>query len=167
LAERVIDLAEIPVADPDLRVLEPSAGTGALIEAMNFCGGTLVAVEINVSLAESLRQRFQAVDVRCSDFLSCNGDLGTFDRIIMNPPFQNGADIEHIEHARKFLKPGGRLVAICANGPRQRERLMSEADEWIDLEPGTFKESGTMVNAALLVFVRPADDSLDLWNSIR
>jgi hypothetical protein len=26
-------------------------------------------------------------------------------------------------HALKMLKPGGRLVAICANGPRQNDKL--------------------------------------------
>lgn len=74
-----------------------------------------------------------------------------FDRIVMNPPFENGADIKHIEHARHLLKPGGRLVAICANGPRQRDRLMPLASHWEDLPPGTFKDAGTMVNTALLV----------------
>jgi hypothetical protein len=37
----------------------------------------------------------------------------------LNPPFGNADDIKHIMHAWKMLKPGGRLVAICANGPRQ------------------------------------------------
>ena len=57
----------------------------------------------------------------------------------MNPPFERGSDIRHIEHALTFLKPGGRLVAICANGPRQRERLQPMASEWIDLPAGSFK----------------------------
>jgi 16S rRNA G1207 methylase RsmC len=43
----------------------------------------------------------------------------------MNPPFANGDDIKHITHA---LKPGGRLVAICANGPRQNDKLRSVVD---------------------------------------
>jgi hypothetical protein len=41
----------------------------------------------------------------------------------MNPPFANADDIKHIMHALKMLKPGGRLVAICANGPRQNDKL--------------------------------------------
>ena len=53
-----------------------------------------------------------------------------------------------------MLKPGGRLVAICANGPRQNERLRPQCAEWIDLPAGTFKESGTGVNAALVVIER-------------
>jgi hypothetical protein len=58
-----------------------------------------------------------------ADFLECNGDLGTFDRIVMNPPFANADGIKHIMHAMKMMKPGGRLVAICANGPRQHDKL--------------------------------------------
>jgi 16S rRNA G1207 methylase RsmC len=46
----------------------------------------------------------------------------------MNPPFANGDDIKHITHALKMLNPGGRLVAICANGPRQNDKLRSVVD---------------------------------------
>ncbi|MDE2019827.1 MAG: methyltransferase [Patescibacteria group bacterium] len=86
----------------------------------------------------------------CGDFLEQNGNLGRFDKIIMNPPFSDGADIKHILHARTFLNPGGLLVAICANGPRQQEALKPIAESWEDLPAGSFKESGTGVNAALL-----------------
>lgn len=87
------------------------------------------------------------------DFLRCSAETlwGEFDKILMNPPFEDGADIRHIQHARKMLKPGGTLVAICANGPRQRKVLMDEAEHWEDLPAGTFKDQGTMVNTALLV----------------
>jgi hypothetical protein len=74
----------------------------------------------------------------------------------MNPPFApNAADIKHVRHALKFLAPGGRLVAIVANGPRQREQLMPDASEWIDLPAGSFAESGTNVNAAIAIFDAP------------
>lgn len=155
VAEQVADLADIR---PGMRVLEPSAGTGALLGAMggrmfghNPERGEVVAVEINGRLADALRPSFPLTDVRCADFLQCNGDLGKFDRILMNPPFENAADILHIEHARTFLMPGGRLVAVCANGPRQRAKLQPIATEWIDLPAGSFKQSGTMVNAAIVV----------------
>jgi hypothetical protein len=49
------------------------------------------------------------------------------------------------------LRPGGRLVAVVANGPRQRERLLSVASAWIDLPAGSFQEQGTDVNAAIVV----------------
>jgi protein-L-isoaspartate O-methyltransferase len=151
LAARVVELADI---QPGQTILEPSAGTASLIRAIKEadCGAKVYAVEINPTLAEAIRP--QVVDLRCADFLTLNGELGTFDRIIMNPPFANAKDIEHIEHALTKLNPGGRLVAICANGPRQRERLQPIADEWIDLPAGSFQEAGTNVNAAIVVFVR-------------
>jgi hypothetical protein len=43
--------------------------------------GQVVAVEINPDLASALATHFSGVDVRCADFLQCNGDLGSgFDR---------------------------------------------------------------------------------------
>lgn len=72
----------------------------------------------------------------------------------MNPPFANGADIAHILHARRFLAPGGRLVAICAGGPRQAAKLRPLVEacggEWEPLPAGTFKDAGTGVSTVLL-----------------
>jgi 16S rRNA G1207 methylase RsmC len=90
-----------------------------------------------------------------ADFLECNADrLGLFDSIVMNPPFKMGRDIKHIKHARTLLAPGGRLVAICANGPRQNEQLRPLADSWEVLPAGSFKESYTNVSAAIMVIDR-------------
>lgn len=151
LAARMVEEAGI---EPGHRILEPSAGTGNLLAAVGHTRTDChaVAVELNAHLADKLSARFMVnVDIRRADFLACNGDLGTFDRIIMNPPFENGADIKHILHARHMLNPGGRLVALCANGPRQQEMLRPIAAHWEALPAGTFKEAGTMVNAALLI----------------
>jgi len=129
-------------------VLEPSAGTGALVRAIP-AGARVVAVELVANLARALG--YMTPKVRCGDFLAMNGELGTFDRILMNPPFDHGADIQHIEHARGKLKAGGRLVAICAAGPRQREQFEAIAAEWIDLPVGSFKEQGTNASTAIVV----------------
>jgi tRNA A58 N-methylase Trm61 len=170
LARRVVELADI---QPGMRVLEPSAGTGRLIEAVadttagGFfeCGGTLTAIETNAALIRQLEeQRSRRLyanganwAIGCGDFLEHSPEtLGRFHRIVMNPPFINGADIKHIQHAQRFLKPGGRLVAICANGPRQRDTLQPIAREWVDLPAGTFAEAGTGVNTAIVVL-----DALD------
>lgn len=162
LARRVVELADLRTGQ---RILEPSAGTGNLVSAIlkrDNCA-TVTAVEISPGLAEQLRGRFGRgnynFSLTCADFLSCNGDLGTFDRVVMNPPFRNAEDVRHVLHALTFLKPGGRLVAIVAAGPRQREQLMPESWEeatprsweWIDLPAGAFAESGTNVNAAVVV----------------
>lgn len=156
LAKRMADILDIQVGH---RVLEPSAGTGRLLGAIggkmfgsDVNNEQIVAVEINPTLARKLVTEFPLTSVRCKDFLECKGDLGLFDRILMNPPFENASDIKHIKHALGFLKPGGTMVAICANGPRQDRELRPLADEWEDLPPGTFASEGTGVNTALLTF---------------
>jgi protein-L-isoaspartate O-methyltransferase len=149
-ADLAAEMVEIAGIEPEHRVLEPSAGTGAILQAIGP-GPDKVAVEIDPRLIGHLALISSGLYIHHADFLECNGDLGTFDRILMNPPFERGADIEHIEHARKFLKPGGRLVAICANGPRQQARLAPLATFWRVLPEGTFKQQGTMVSTVLLV----------------
>lgn len=153
ISARLVELADI---EPGQRVLEPSAGTGNLLRAIAEAGTSceVVAVELSPTLAQGLKTTAKGVAVHCADFLTQNGNLGKFDRVIMNPPFENADDIKHIQHALHMLEPGGRLVAICAAGPRQRAAMQEEASEWIDLEPGSFKASGTNVSAAIVVFDR-------------
>ena len=43
------------------------------------------------------------------------------------------------------------LVAVCANGERQREELGEVCSLWIELPAGSFKVQGTNVNAAIVV----------------
>ncbi|MDB5310596.1 MAG: hypothetical protein JWO38_4798 [Gemmataceae bacterium] len=152
-AARVMALLEQAGCDPRLSLR--MADTGSLIRAVRDVApeARVEAVELNAALAAELGRL--AMAVRCADFLSLNGELGRFDRIVMNPPFSHGDDIKHIEHARAKLKPGGRLVAICANGPRQREKLGPIAAEWIDLPAGSFSGKGTSVSAAIVVIDGP------------
>ena len=151
IAARAVELAGI---EPGHRVLEPSAGTGRLVDAIGS-QVEVVAVERNLDLCVMLRKKtLPWVNVRCDDFLASNSDLGQFDRIVMNPPFENGADIKHIKHALGFLRPGGRLVAICANGPRQEANLRELANHWEELPSGTF--AGTGVSTVLLAIDTPS-----------
>jgi len=159
LADRMVEAADL---EPGQNVLEPSAGTGAIIDAIRRKtnhGTAITAVEINPTLAHRLAffDCLGADRVHPKDFLTCNGDLGKFDRVLMNPPFENAADVKHILHAISFLKPGGRLVALCANGPRQNDKLKPLASSWETLPADTFKDAGTGVRAALLVIEAPAE----------
>ena len=156
LAARMVELAEL---EANQEVLEPSAGTGNICKAILDAGAKVFAVEQNYTLSEYLSKLITPAAERAAgicknvlqgDFLEQKGNLGTFDRIVMNPPFENRGDIKHILHARRMLKPGGKLVAICANGPRQREELEPLADTWEELPEGTFKQSGTGINTVLL-----------------
>jgi len=142
--------------EPGARVLEPSAGSGNLVQAIfSVCPSAEVcAVEINYQLSASL-ERFDHCYRVTADFLeTMPEDFKPFDAVVMNPPFSKGSDIAHILHALGFLKPGGLLVALCAGGLRQREKLQPIAESWEDLPPGTFAEAGTGVNVALLTIIK-------------
>ena len=39
----------------------------------------------------------------------------------MNPPFDRLQDVRHVTHAFSLLAPGGRLVAVMAEGVTYRE----------------------------------------------
>jgi 16S rRNA G1207 methylase RsmC len=111
----------------------------------------VVAVESNLAFRESLANEQLAQRVIGGDFLACTPtDLGRFDVILMNPVFANGCDVVHILHAREFLAPGGRLVAICSDGPRQRERL-SELGDYEPLPGDCFASVGMHLATAMLV----------------
>lgn len=152
VAQRAANLADI---QPGHRVLEPSAGTGALLGAMGgrMFGlgperGSVHAVEINAALCQRLRQSYPLTRVHNIDFLEWSPNAThAYDRIVMNPPFENASDIKHVLHALAFLKDGGRLVGICADGPRQNDKIQPLCTSWEQLPAGTF--AGTNVRTVL------------------
>jgi len=158
LAARMVEMAEI---EPGMRVLEPSAGTGRILSAVRAVAGSSIrtAVEINSHLSGALRRLDPGAYVFNTDFLQwAGGTAGTYDRIVMNPPFENAQDIAHIQHALGMLKPGGVLVALCANGPRQQAQLRPIVEQhggsWEELPADTFAAAGTNVRTALLCLTR-------------
>lgn len=172
LVDRVLDEARIyPDLPPEkrgsrYRILEPSAGTAALASPAAQAGHEVTCVEIQPQFAEQLRRAGAYRKVVEDDFLSLNhADLGQFDRILMNPPFDKGLDVEHVAHALRFLAPGGVLVAIVSAGVAFREdRRTTDLREDVlrryggriyDLPMGSFAEAGTMVNTCLLVARAP------------
>jgi precorrin-6B methylase 2 len=154
LARRMALAADLA---PGLTLLEPSCGTGALIlAARELCPDLrfIQGVEVNLDAARAARTMLDAhachqVDIWHGDFLECADEVGKFDRIIMNPPFDHGADIKHIRRAIGRLNPGGKLVALCAAGPRQMKEL-APMGRFEVLEPGLFEHLGTSVRVALL-----------------
>lgn len=146
VCHQLVDLAEITAAD---RILEPSAGTGAILRAVREAAplARCDAVELNAALAAHLRASFPGVNVWCGDFLAYQPEA-RYSKILMNPPFHHAQDLRHIQHAVTLLAPGGVLVAICLNGPRQQSILQPLCDVWEPLPSGTF--TYTAVSTALI-----------------
>lgn len=168
VVERVHELAGLDQLQPGARLLEPSAGEGALLEGLDGIGLATVAVELDLGRIETLRKALSCTKVIAGDFLcfSTNELGGRFDRIIANPSFQKQADLDHVRHAFGMLKPGGRLISIMAGSVKWRDNAKTKAFREEMLEPhgsiveelprGTFAESGTDVNAVIVQLERPA-----------
>jgi predicted RNA methylase len=147
------------------RVLEPSAGSGELAKAARERGAMVQCVEIQPGLAHELRAVHGFHGAREADFLTLTpADLGQFDIVLMNPPFDRGRDCDHVRHAWQFVKPGGRLVAIMSAraefGDDARHKALHKLidgaescygwQKWHDLPAGSFAHAGTNVNTACL-----------------
>lgn len=160
LVSRLIAEADIR---PGQRVLEPSAGKGSIAEGIRAAGVEPDVIEIDASLRELLRlKNFHIV---AEDFTTF---VGVYDRIVMNPPFDNGQDIAHVQQAYRLLAPGGRMVAVMSAGPFFRSDRKAEAFRaWLgevggddaELPQGSFLSSDrpTGVNTRLVVIDKPAD----------
>ncbi|MFW1503945.1 methyltransferase, partial [Vibrio parahaemolyticus] len=160
--KKLIDLADIK---PGMKVLEPSAGMGHIADQIAALNGVDLDVgELAFTLSELLEEKGH--NVVAGDFLEYNaGEI--YDRIVMNPPFSNDADIHHINHALTMLKDGGKLVAITSSMAGNRgnttnknfRRYLDEVGaEEINLDAGAFKNSLNPTNVAtkIIVIEKPA-----------
>jgi len=161
LAARIVEVAGI---EPWDLVLEPSAGRGALVDAVYNSEPTarVFAVEVQPDLAKKLAESYAKREPRliahCGDFLGLEPEP-KYNAVVMNPPFSRQLDIDHVTRALQWLAADGTLVAIMSAGTLFRQNrkavefreLVERHDGTIEaLPPGTFKSSGTMVNTVLV-----------------
>ena len=107
-ADEMVQAAGI---EPGMKVLEPSAGWGHIAERIRAAGVEPDVVEMSSNRQELLEAK--GFNVVGRDFMDT---AEQYDRIIMNPPFSDRRDAEHVQHAYSLLTPGGRLVAIMGEG---------------------------------------------------
>lgn len=158
VAQRMAKLARITKG---MRVLEPSAGNGNLADAAAAAGGVVDVIEISSQLRDILTAKgYNVVD---HDFNGFTPET-PYPAILMNPPFSNRQDAEHIMRAYGMLASGGTLVAIAGEGVFFGQDKKAEAfRDWLEthtadvqkLDGGTFQDNAllaqTSANARLIV----------------
>ena len=174
----VIDqiLGYFMVPRPPCRILEPSAGLGAIAEALweEFTHWPEAEkAQVRIDLVEWDKKRAaklaeQWEHVYCQDFLTFIPEA-RYDAVFMNPPFSVEGNktvwIDHVQHAFDLLLPGGQLVAVVPNSAQFRiDKKHQGLRDWLhpmggflDLPEGCFKESGTGVSVLLLHLLKPDD----------
>jgi type I restriction-modification system DNA methylase subunit len=176
VAERLVELAELKSGD---MILEPSAGQGAIIKAIDRELSVLQQVNEKYNLGVTITNKVYAYELmpvnrvflkkieNCEligeDFLTEAGKT-LYDKIIANPPFSKNQDIEHVLKMWECLKPGGMIVTIMSkhwqhcNFKKEtafRNWLTDVNADIHEIEAGAFKESGTIVGSCIVVIDKP------------
>jgi len=91
------------------KVLEPSAGSGKIVDYLQLHGSDVICCEINNDLAKIVSQKCHYLK---PDFLQVSAEeISHVDYIIMNPPFSS--DEKHILHAWEIAPEGCEIRALC------------------------------------------------------
>jgi hypothetical protein len=92
-----------------MKILEPSAGKGDIAQAIKEAfDADLDVCEINYNLGKILTLKgFNLIAQDCFDLTE-----PVYDRIIANPPFGSGQELDHVYHYYNLLVEGGLMVVI-------------------------------------------------------
>lgn len=105
VASRMLEVIEVK----GKKILEPSAGSGNLVKALQAAGATVWACENDPNLRLIAASLCPLIG---SDFMQMSGDqISHIQAIVMNPPFSRGW--QHITHAWEIAPPGCEIVALC------------------------------------------------------
>lgn len=146
-----------------MRVLEPSAGRGAIVKAIHR-----VCPEVTVDCYELMPenreflQTMQNVRVMGENFEEERATY-QYDVIVANPPFSKNQDIQHLRRMYAWLKPYGVVAAITStHWVLGQEKACIDFKEWLDrvdahtyeIGEGQFASSGTKVNTMAIVITK-------------
>lgn len=146
LAAELVEMADIQYGET---VLEPSAGHGRIARLIP----NVKAIEIDSDNCHTLLNI--GINPHHGDFLDY---VEKADVIIANPPFTKQQDVDHVTHMIELANR--RVVSIMSSSVLWRDNkktlefkeLISQYDhEFIELDNGVFKESGTNVKTVILV----------------
>lgn len=169
-----IMVSYLPSVDADARVLEPSAGDGALIKAFR-AAYPAIPVEC-FELMEINQKKLASIDgavFLAADFMRVDElfDLcEAYDIILANPPFTNNQDIDHIYKMFALLKPGGTIITLASpSWTFGTSKKQEEFRAWLinldtypkPLPDQSFASSGTKITPVLLQIQKPKPITAD------
>ena len=171
IAKRVVALAGLMDYDADEIpvILEPSAGTGSLLDQIPCDLNYLeYVVEPMMENIEILMSNNHVVEAKTFErfYKEYKNEEKRITHVIMNPPFSNGRDMKHVKMAYDLLKPGGTLVSVFPenrlyykdNESVKFQKWLKENNAYIEDVPyGSFQEVGTMVDTVLIKIVKERD----------
>ena len=160
LADWLVSLSDVR---PEHAVLEPSAGTGAIITAIHkACPEVVIdAFELMPENRQAL-EKMQGVTLVGEDFTQ--GVPRLYDRIFANPPFSKNQDVKHTRMMFDALDPdrGEMCVITSRHWVNAAEKECVDFRQWLqdvgaethEIPEGVFSESGTSIATMAIVIRR-------------
>lgn len=132
----------------EMTMLEPSAGTGKLVEIHPAYSTQVHCVEVS-PLFSTVLQAKGVQNVHNIDFMKFKHEFD-YDLIIMNPPYASKQLEKHINKALSHLKNGGELIAVIPNGKVSQIKQMDgfEGLKVISTHSNTFED--TSISTAVI-----------------
>ena len=157
LADELVYRAKLNKNDT---ILEPSAGQGAIIRAINMVVPDTIpdCYELMPENVLILNKSGLSFNLIGDDFLRHQGKF--YSKIIANPPFTKNQDIDHVKFMYSYLEQAGTLVSIMSESwLTGTQKKQVEFKDWlqlvnadvINIPKGSFKESGTMVGGTIVI----------------
>lgn len=162
LAERMAVMLEMK-PDDSKQILEPSAGQGSLVVAVNKVYGPMkVQCYEAMPTNQTILKKIPTIEFLGDDFLQHEGQ--SFDYIIANPPFTKNQDIDHIRKMYEVLRNGGTMVTLSSPSWQiGSQKKQVEFGKWLkavgaeteDIPEGAFIASGTSIRTVLIKITKP------------
>lgn len=156
------DLVYFACIENNHSILEPSAGQGSIVNAINkLFPNKMVSCYELMPTNQIILKKIETVAFIGEDFLNANDTSHLkFDRIIANPPFTKNQDIDHVKEMFNRLNSGGRLVSIMSkhwehsNNKKETSfrKWLEDVNFQVEQTPaGEFKESGTLIETRIVI----------------
>jgi 16S rRNA G966 N2-methylase RsmD len=151
--------------DKNSKILEPSAGTGSIVEYFlnkGYCN--IDAIEIDPQRLLALRdlKKNSGVDsfnVYGGNFLTIP-PRPEYDMVLMNPPFYGTHWMDHVMKAKEWLKPNGIIISVLpATAEFGESKQHAAFNKWlqeqhshyfVDLPQESFVSVGTRISTVIL-----------------
>ena len=138
--------------------LEPSAGTGGLVDELskNVPKQQITLVEVSGLHCKVLESKGYT-NVTQADFLQyAQQATRKYNRVLMNPPFSQGRWQAHLEAAASLLAQNGKVVAVLPASARGKTLVEGCNHEYTDVLENMF--AGTSVSVVIAVITKTQED---------
>lgn len=141
-------------------ILEPSAGTGGLLKFIPLGTGRTLVEPCEVNAMKLMENNYDVRFCTIEKYLADPTNWGTYNKVIMNPPFSGQRDALHTMLVYRHMAPGGILAGIVSENTlyyktdttKKFRTFLSRTDAKVtELPYGSFYSSGTMVDTMMVV----------------